>query len=230
MQVFLDGGERRGVVGGRGLRRARPTSVEPVETASPPPGGRTAARAAPASRPRRAGPPPTAAGQVGPAGVAEVAEPVVVGRPRGHLRLERREHVVADHLAATARVPHHLAATRRRTSATRRRRPASRSSTGGPTTRGRRRRPARSSAVAPGRDLEEVGDRVGVAPGSTGSRQPQEVRDQRGAVLGQDRLRVELHALQRQRRRAARPSPCPPRSRAPSRPGRRAARSAASEW
>ena len=43
--------------------------------------------------------------QVGPGGVAEVAEPLVVGGTRGELGLEHLEHVVADHLDTAGRVP-----------------------------------------------------------------------------------------------------------------------------
>ena len=54
-------------------------------------------------------PPPARGRQVGSAGVAEVAEPVVVRRPGVDLRLERREHVVADDRGLAAGVPDHLA-------------------------------------------------------------------------------------------------------------------------
>ena len=51
-------------------------------------------------------------GEVGPGGVAEVAEPLLRGLAGGELRLQRGEHVVADHLGAAADVPGHLASGR----------------------------------------------------------------------------------------------------------------------
>ncbi|GAA4123620.1 hypothetical protein GCM10022215_30480 [Nocardioides fonticola] len=50
--------------------------------------------------------------QVGARGVAEVAEPLGVGRPVGQFRLQDGEDVVADDRAASARVPGDLVAGR----------------------------------------------------------------------------------------------------------------------
>ena len=117
-QVLLDAGERRGV-------RLRSPTGWPTLTVA----GRCIGQHAPRSplrrglrhrprgvleRPHRRRPHPhrvgqvrvRTGGQVGAAGGAEVAEPLL---PRRHRRLEHRPDVVADDLRGPARVPAHLA-------------------------------------------------------------------------------------------------------------------------
>ena len=160
-------------------------------------------------------------GQVGPAGVAEVADPVVVGRPGRELGLQHREDVVADDGRRAADVPGDGPGGGVVASATRR------PSSSQPTIE---RRPDHSRAPPPSSQKlrgcvaatsRKNDDRVGHGVA-------QEVRDQGGAVLGQDRLGVELHALERQRPVPHAHHHVAGASRTP--PGSRARSSAASEW
>ena len=133
--------------------------------------------------------------QVGPGGVAEVAEPLVVGGTCGELGLEHLEHVRADHLDAAAGVTAYLA----RAGVEGERdvvvvEPADHRTAPRPL--------AGAAAVEPeaarvlGRDLGEEGDDV---IHRATHREPEEVRDEQRAVLAEDRLGMELHALQRER-------------------------------
>ena len=128
--------------------------------------------------------------EVGPAGVAEVADPVHVGSAVGRelapraprTRRSRRPRTGRRRAGSPRRAP-------RRRSARRRRRSSQPRSERRPDHGARAAAVEPEAAVAGRRQLDERG-----RPGRS-SAAPQEVRDQPDAVLAEHRLGVELHAL-----------------------------------